>query len=160
MKLFRGLSASTLALALAACAGANINDHVQFYDGDAQADVNTALIKGGSLHHDGSHGDPVRIIAVNDKPLPNVADGSGEGADAVSVLPGVYSVKVLYRGADPQAGVNTYDTLRINAHAGCKYRVVAYVARAGQAVVFDVLPSAHGAADPTQCVGMGPPPAP
>jgi len=155
MKLFRGWPTGALALALVACAGANINDHVQFYEGAAQPDAGTALIKGGSLHHDGSRNDPVRLIAVNGKVLPSLADGSAEGAEEVAVLPGSYDVKVLYRQGDPQAGLPIYDVLRINAHAGCKYRVVAY-ARPGQEVVFDVLPSARGVTDPALCVRTPP----
>ncbi len=152
----RSLLPGTLTLLLAACAFANINDHVQFYEGDPQPDLRTALIQGGSLHHDGPHGDPVRIVAINDKPLPNQAEGSGEGADSASVLPGIYAVKVLYYSPGPRADVQTYDTLRIDAHPGCKYRVVANLSRSRQAVVFDVLPSANGVGDPRLCVRPGP----
>lgn len=138
----------TLAAATAlllGCAYANINDHVQFYEGDAQTDQRTALIQGGSLHYDSHVRDRVRLVKINQRTLPDDGANQLPGADSATVLPGFYTVDVVYLNGP----LRETETLKISAHPGCKYRIAAYYWQ--QQVVFDVLPSLHGGRDVKGC---------
>jgi hypothetical protein len=145
-----------LAVALGACAYANINGQVQFYDGDPRPDTATALLKGETLAQaaGSSH---IRLVAINGRQLSGDSSTMA-GATAASVLPGTYSVQLQYVPADTRQAPAS-STVRVNVHAACEYQFVASYNPQHTALDFDVLPSAHGPVKAEVCArGLWPAP--
>lgn len=124
-------------LLLAGCA--NINGYVKMYQGDEVTPNMKSMIKGIYGYRDGSlANEMVRIVEVNGRRVPHQW-GVAEGANMVSVLPGTYTVKILWVHGRKSIDYYTYDTLKIVAKPNCTYNIHSKVSVKNQDVYFGII---------------------
>lgn len=157
MEIRQALQLLAMAGALAACAYANVNGHVQFYSGNERPDTDVALIKGETTPR--AEGTArVRLIAINGRQLTSDAGANLPGAESASVLPGTYTLNVMFLPANPRLPPVS-DNLTLNLHPACEYQVIASWNHQRHGFIFDVLPSQHGPVNPQTCAaGLWPAP--
>jgi len=139
----RSLCGSAISVVfLSGCAwNGNHGGYVQFYQGKPLPAAQVGMIKGHNNYRKGSiANDMIRIIAIDEKEVPSQF-GVAEGADAVSVMPGLHSIKILYVSGYSEVDFYSYRTVQIDVKPGCGYELTAHMTMPTQMVGFDVLPA-------------------
>lgn len=133
----KNLFGVTFALLLSGCA--NTNGYVQMYQGNEVTPNMKSMIKGVYGYRDGSlANEMVRIVEVNGHKVPHQW-GVAEGADKISLLPGTYTVKILWVHGRESIDYYTYGTLKIVAKPNCTYNIHSKVSVKNQDVYFGVI---------------------
>ncbi|MBC7750638.1 MAG: hypothetical protein H7Z73_02815 [Candidatus Saccharibacteria bacterium] len=131
------LFGTSFVLLLVGCA--NINGYVKMYQGNEVTPNMKSIIKGVYGYRDGSlANEMVRIVEVNGRKVPHQW-GVAEGANMVSVLPGTYTVKVLWVHGYQSIDYYSYDTLKIVAKPNCTYNIHSKISVKNQDVYFGVI---------------------
>jgi hypothetical protein len=158
---FRIIFTLFLAACLSACAwNGNHQGYVQFYQGKPMPLAQMAIVKGHNNYRRGSiANDMVRIVAINDEEVPSEW-GVAEGADAVGLMPGHYSIKVLFVSGYSDVDFYDYRTLPLEVKSGCRYEITAHMSMPSKMLGFDILPSPLGVVEGKDCALEDRPPEP
>lgn len=119
----RLLALLLLPLMLTACA--SHNGLWQAYSGEPLPLDSVAVVRGKTGYRDPAQSNEmIRIIEVNGKSVPNQR-GVAPGAEAVTLRPGVYLIRIMYLVALDYKSFYFYHELPVNVQANCHYQIVA-----------------------------------
>ena len=119
----RLLAVALLPILLSACA--SHNGLWQAYSGEPLPLDTVAMVRGKTGYRDPSQSNEmIRIIEVNGKSVPNQR-GVAPGAEAVTLLPGIYLIRIMYVVTLDYRAYYSYHNLPLNLQANCHYQIVA-----------------------------------
>lgn len=122
LMLKRLLALLLLPLMLTACA--SHNGLWQAYPGEPLPLDSVAIVRGKTGYRDPAQSNEmIRIIEVNGKSVPNQR-GVAPGAEAVTLLPGTYLIRIMYVVTLDYRGYYSYHELSLNLQANCRYQIV------------------------------------
>jgi hypothetical protein len=118
----RFLSFAFLGLSLAACGSLSGNGLVEWGDhGAGTRAEELTILKGVYAYRNGSlANEMIRIVAIDGRKVPGQF-GVAEGADAVSLLPGVHEVKLLWVHGANELDYFVYSTVQLDTRPNCVY---------------------------------------
>lgn len=123
LMLKRLLALSLLPLMLTACA--SHNGLWQAYPGEPLPLDAVAIVRGKTGYRDPAQSNEmIRIVEVNGKSVPNQR-GVAPGAEAVTLLPGIHLIRIMYLVALDYKNFYLYHELPVNVQANCHYQIVA-----------------------------------